>query len=644
MEIEIADDIICYYGDDEAKRGICLGDMQKAVDIYLRIAINCGQPLFMRKKAIKRLISIKGKNYLFENESYYEDTNGDYNNLLNDKMNDLSLRFVDMIRYRLNDTPELKIIMDLAKASLKRKCTPLFVATTLSRLFSNVYNCVPDLQTATIAIAERLQSVNTDKIFSETPAFFYSPLVPIEISGTKFEGPQLTQGQIEVLEGIAVMSNDHLNSTLNGQIKSESLGDTIISVREMMILVVMLTEIDERSNRFAKLMDTFIESELYTNKAGYSVLAQIVASQSAPEGRIYDFTNLRSVTSYSYVPCPIVLHDDFLIKMIDNALESVDENSVVILDVIRDMASFHCEDIAPTIPTKVLNRTTDTSIPEILRQDLLDFVLRCGDEDERTQANTQLLNLTTHDILYNVYEDKQNIHQVQITNESHIFLIDLFYEAFGMLKTLENDETSTDGIDDLTISDMNKTRVEALRKGLSDEETSKIDTAVRRITIDFATFEFKDSKRSVRLSANQLLAMIFHYITKHEDEEVRRRLIEELIDMSSTCSTGHFRRLCNVLSERGIQFTITWKDQVFSNVKARFWASIREGDLSFCSYIIENGFLPSDGIEEYDSYMGDLYRTLRSEFNECVSQSSFDTYFAHAKSALEKNILSTDST
>ena len=57
-----------------------------------------------------------------------------------------------------------------------------------------------------------------------------------------------------------------------------------------------------------------------------------------------------------------------------------------------------------------------------------------------------------------------------------------------------------------------------------------------------------------------------------------QRLIDELIDMADTCSTGHANRLVNTFSGvgmNGLFLRIPWKDQIESNIAGRLTAKAR---------------------------------------------------------------------
>ncbi|NCA11950.1 DUF2867 domain-containing protein [bacterium] len=87
--------------------------------------------------------------------------------------------------------------------------------------------------------------------------------------------------------------------------------------------------------------------------------------------------------------------------------------------------------------------------------------------------------------------------------------------------------------------------INELTRGRDDH---RITASLRRIEIDPSTYGRH------RHNLRQILAMVWAYIKKHGDDEghdresMIERLVQELVDMCGTCSTGHAVRLLNVLS------------------------------------------------------------------------------------------------
>jgi hypothetical protein len=106
------------------------------------------------------------------------------------------------------------------------------------------------------------------------------------------------------------------------------------------------------------------------------------------------------------------------------------------------------------------------------------------------------------------------------------------------------------------------------------DKKTKIAISLNRIAIDRVLY----SKYSITLSG--ILLRVWSYISRHEaNEEMRKRLLEELYDMSGTCSTGFASRLINVVSGfDDLNIHISWRDQIVSNFTGRLNALARKID------------------------------------------------------------------
>lgn len=104
------------------------------------------------------------------------------------------------------------------------------------------------------------------------------------------------------------------------------------------------------------------------------------------------------------------------------------------------------------------------------------------------------------------------------------------------------------------------------------ERDQKIKLALSRIVMDRALY----SKYNNSLA--NILLKIWTYINGNEHEnEMRKRLLEELEEMSGTCSTGFASRLINVISGFGeFNIRISWSDQITANFIGRLNALARK--------------------------------------------------------------------
>jgi len=104
--------------------------------------------------------------------------------------------------------------------------------------------------------------------------------------------------------------------------------------------------------------------------------------------------------------------------------------------------------------------------------------------------------------------------------------------------------------------------------------------SLNRVSIDTAKFTSKN------VSISEIFVHVWIRIVNEEDEKrktfLEGRLLEELQDMSDTCSSGHSARFVNILStgdendSSGI--TISWETQIVSNMIGRMNAKMKYAD------------------------------------------------------------------
>ena len=170
---------------------------------------------------------------------------------------------------------------------------------------------------------------------------------------------------------------------------------------------------------------------------------------------------------------------------------------------------------------------------------------------------------------------------------------------------------------------------------MSYEKIKAVQVAMNRIYIDRVTY----TKHRVNLSS--ILLMTVCYIKNSGDHEtmLTERLIEELIEMSDTCSTGFASRLVNVLSGiEGFQLNISWKDQVVSNLKGRMNSRIKTSE-TMTEILEQMTMNSSESRPEFLQFIldniGEVREEMYKEFREYITDPEFDLYFRIAVSIYE---------
>lgn len=144
----------------------------------------------------------------------------------------------------------------------------------------------------------------------------------------------------------------------------------------------------------------------------------------------------------------------------------------------------------------------------------------------------------------NIYEDKQNIHTVDIS-EGLILIGEI-------VPTVKYNE---------------------IAKILSRDKDPKISASLGRIVMDSARYGNKNTS----FTSEEIMERIWTFILSNENKDTLiARLLEELRDMADTCSSGHALRLINVLSGFGADVRISFIDQIASSFEGRMNALIKK--------------------------------------------------------------------
>jgi hypothetical protein len=214
-------------------------------------------------------------------------------------------------------------------------------------------------------------------------------------------------------------------------------------------------------------------------------------------------------------------------------------------------------------------------------------------------------------------------------------------------------------------------------KSVYDEKEDKINVSLNRIYMDRALYSVYNC------SLLHILLKIWTYLTSHDSEDVMKtRLLEELIEMSGTCSSGFASRLVNVISGFGdFNLSISWRDQIIANFNGRLNARARDitveqflrkniilyGILPICDccdnysdsfekhrytlmekledfqgYVLEEMSLNCSDFESRKNFlkffrknMLSIRQELYEEFKEHIPDTDFDLYFRAAISSYE---------
>ena len=280
----------------------------------------------------------------------------------------------------------------------------------------------------------------------------------------------------------------------------------------------------------------------------------------------------------------------------------------------------------------VLFKISESSIyEENVKADAADVLLRLGVKEERLMAAKIIqdigragINIKNKDLLariMTIYNNSQNIHDETISS-----YISHFIEK--MCKDMAFHQTQ----DDTYKNVVKEVSAMIAEKNLDPKSKFLINRSLHRIELDTATFT------TYQVSIATIFSFVWKKIQTFPKERIMLcdRLIQELIDMGDTCSSGHVGRFVNVLSGVDGDITISFEEQINANVAGRLNAKIRDTKDEKKRTSITNGMLedadPED-IKIYAEFITDtqkeLYKTLYEEFvgENYLSQEEFEKYF-----------------
>lgn len=216
------------------------------------------------------------------------------------------------------------------------------------------------------------------------------------------------------------------------------------------------------------------------------------------------------------------------------------------------------EEILQLLSTFALDEQLDYN----LRADASDMLVRFG-VDKYKEIGKDIITLLGKESnkLKTVYNNRQNVHSNEIDNSVRRIIL----EIAGM-KTVENNMGKL-----ITFNEI----VELIKQGYKGDDKDKLNSSLLRIELDQTIYDGGQTLSSIFIK-------IYNIILSHpHKDDLYNRLIEELIDMADTCSSGHLSRLINILSGYEIDgklytLEISYKDQIKSNLIARLISRIKE--------------------------------------------------------------------
>lgn len=291
----------------------------------------------------------------------------------------------------------------------------------------------------------------------------------------------------------------------------------------------------------------------------------------------------------------------------------------------------------------LLNLALDDNETDNRKADAADTLLSLSSNPTRiNQAKKIIITIGIKEsdgCVHTLFNNSQNVHNETITQsvkEILKFLAGLKYKSSLSLDKCSNE------IRDLIITK-------------PDDLQGRINVSLSRIQLDKIVYPYN-------LSLGTIFMRVWSYIKNHEyRKSMTERLIEELNDMSDTCSSGFVSRICNSITGYGeFNLRISYFDQIKANFSGRLNKIIRDlpssNDKSILKYledsekdlewfqeqVINEMTIEPSKVEErkhfllvFSNNFLKISNELRQEFLGLLDQDEFELYIRKALAAYE---------
>lgn len=299
------------------------------------------------------------------------------------------------------------------------------------------------------------------------------------------------------------------------------------------------------------------------------------------------------------------------------------------------------------IEDTLISFSQDNDLDYNLRADAADVILQLGNEGNKLIARDIILLLgRSNGISRTIFDNAQNVH-IDDIEESVLDIIE-FLSSIPMMTiatipiTWEYLKKQIENLTELyypLITPKKPTKKEKYEIKLTQDIIEKINISMNRIYMDRALYS------KYNCSILHILMKVWTYMNDNEHkEEMNKRLIQELIDMSGTCSTGFMSRIVNTISGFGtFNLKMSWRDQIIANFTGRLNARARDlDDLDFQEKVLNEMTVNCNDYHSRKNFlkffreeMLNIREEMYEEFKQHIDDCSFDLYFRQAISSYE---------
>ena len=272
--------------------------------------------------------------------------------------------------------------------------------------------------------------------------------------------------------------------------------------------------------------------------------------------------------------------------------------------------------------------SSNEALPVSTRADAADVLINLGFPEEVKTAAMQLITALGDEGGGHVFSNSQNVHHAAIAESVESFIFKLVAESEDVIPEFKDVFPE--------VTRLVKT------SALPEDSRKAAYRALNRLSVDSATYT------RLRVPICDIFVHVWVRIQNWEKEaeraELEKRLVEELIEMAETCSSGHAARLINALATYDFQLRIGFDDQVASNISGRMDARTRkllEEDPDGMDAEALSLGLMTDGTTEqrerilkvWGGWLKEIYAEMHKEFvgGGYLAKSDFESLFrAHS--------------
>lgn len=301
-----------------------------------------------------------------------------------------------------------------------------------------------------------------------------------------------------------------------------------------------------------------------------------------------DFYIYKSCLEFSRKTFNDIMHRLLACQNILQNYSSFDENLIEIQELLLAFAN-------------------DENIEYNLRADAADVLLNLGNEDMKIKGREIIYELgKISGPTKTIFDNAQNVHVKEI--EKSVLDIITKLSSYPTMKL--NDEYISLNFVQEKVSELLKNKSELCNNSLCFNNVDCIGRDENYFCSEKCKADFENKMKIVisfnRISMDKalyfnntisnILVKVWSYIENHEEkDEMKKRLLEELMEMSGTCSSGFASRMVNTVTGFGeFHISISWEDQIVSNFYGR---------LSACARKISNADSPY-----YGKFFDDIFK------------------------------------